>query len=35
MQIYSDFELLRAKLLERWPGIYIPYLPEKKAIGNL
>ena len=31
---YSDFFSLREKLLERWPGIYIPPIPPKKAIGN-
>ena len=23
----SEFELLREKLIERWPAVYIPYLP--------
>ena len=32
---FSEFLLLRDKLLERWPAVYIPYLPEKKAFGNL
>ena len=31
---YSEFDFLRKKLAERWPGIYIPALPEKKVIGN-
>lgn len=32
---YSDFFTLRKKLVERWPGVYIPNIPPKKAIGNL
>lgn len=32
---YSDFFALREKLLERWPGVYIPNIPPKKAVGNL
>lgn len=32
---YSDFDILRAKLLERWPGLYIPNIPPKKMVGNL
>lgn len=32
---YSDFDALRAKLVERWPGIYIPNIPHKKMVGNL
>ena len=31
---YSDFFALREKLQERWPGIYIPNVPPKKAVGN-
>lgn len=31
---YSDFFALREKLLERWPGVYIPNIPPKKAVGN-
>lgn len=31
---YSDFVALRNKMLERWPGIFIPALPPKKAIGG-
>jgi sorting nexin-1/2 len=31
---YNDFLLLREKITERWPGIYIPLLPEKKMVGN-
>ena len=32
---YSDFFTLRKKLVQRWPGVYIPNIPPKKAIGNL
>lgn len=32
---YSDFFSLYEKLLQRWPGIYIPRLPPKKVIGNM
>ena len=31
---YSDFDALRKKMLERWPGIFIPNIPHKKLIGN-
>lgn len=30
---YKDFDSLRNKLLERWPGIYIPNIPHKKKVG--
>ena len=32
---YSDFFSLYEKLLQRWPGIYIPPIPPKKLIGNM
>jgi hypothetical protein len=32
---YSDFFELRKKLLENWPGIFIPAVPGKKSIVNL
>lgn len=32
---YSDFDALRSKLVERWPGVYIPNIPHKKIVGNL
>ena len=32
---FSDFFSLRKKLVERWPGIFIPAIPPKKAVGNL
>ncbi len=32
---YRDFDALRKKMVERWPGIYIPKLPnKKKLVGN-
>lgn len=31
---YSDFYALRCKLVERWPGIFIPNIPPKKIVGN-
>ena len=32
---YSDFYALRAKLMERWPGVYIPNIPPKKAVVSI
>jgi hypothetical protein len=32
---YSDFYALHEKLLERWPGIYVPNIPPKVVVGNL
>ena len=32
---FSDFYSLREKLVERWPGLYIPNLPPKLTMGNL
>ena len=32
---YSDFFALYEKLLQRWPGIYVPRIPPKKITGNL
>jgi hypothetical protein len=29
---YGEFYELRAKLVENWPGIFVPPLPEKKAV---
>ena len=31
---YKEFFALRATLALRWPGIYIPAMPEKKLVGN-
>lgn len=30
---YRDFDSLRSKLVERWPGIFIPNIPHKKTVG--
>jgi sorting nexin-1/2 len=32
---YSDFFALRAKLTERWPGVFIPNIPPKKAVVRI
>ncbi len=32
---FSDFYALREKLVERWPGIYIPNIPHKKMVVNI
>lgn len=32
---YNEFNTLRAVLIQRWPGIYVPAIPEKKAVGNM
>ena len=32
---YSDFFALYEKLIQRWPGVYIPNIPPKKVTGNL
>lgn len=31
---FSEFYALYQALTARWPGVYIPAIPEKKAIGN-
>jgi len=31
---YKEFHLLRQQLVTRLPGLYIPPVPPKKAIGN-
>ena len=31
---FSDFLALRTSFVDRFPGLYIPPLPGKKAIGN-
>lgn len=31
---YRDFFALKNALTQRWPGIFIPALPEKKLVGN-
>lgn len=30
---YRDFDALRSKLMENWPGVYIPNIPHKQAVG--
>ena len=30
---YRDFDALRRKLVERWPGVFIPNIPHKKTMG--
>ena len=32
---YSDFFTLREKLIERWPGVYIPNIPPKKVVVKI
>jgi len=29
---YNEFYLLRQNLVGRWPGVYIPAMPPKKAV---
>ena len=31
---YRDFDALRKKLMERWPGVFVPNIPHKKTVGN-
>ena len=31
---FSEFFSLRETLASRWPGVYIPAIPEKKMMGN-
>lgn len=31
---YSDFLIFKQHMANRWPGIYVPSLPEKKFLGN-
>jgi sorting nexin-1/2 len=31
---FSEFYALREALATRWPGVYIPAIPEKKMMGN-
>ena len=30
---YNDFIALRLAFVQRWPGCYIPYLPEKQGLS--
>ena len=32
---FSDFNTLRKAMVKRWPGVYVPPIPEKKAVGNM
>lgn len=32
---YSDFYSLYEKLLQRWPGVYVPRIPPKQITGNM
>lgn len=32
---FSDFLVLRDSLFKRWPGVFLPAIPPKKAVGNL
>ncbi len=34
MRRFSEFFALRNMLSLRWPGVYIPQIPEKKVMGN-
>lgn len=31
---YNEFFMLRQTLSQRWPGLFIPCIPPKKAVGN-
>ena len=31
---YNEFFTLRSTLKMRWPGVFIPSIPPKKAVGN-
>lgn len=31
---YRDFDALRKKFVDRWPGVFIPNIPHKKKVGN-
>lgn len=31
---FKEFNAFRTVMLQRWPGIYIPSLPEKKFMGS-
>lgn len=31
---FRDFFALKNGLNQRWPGVFIPALPEKKLVGN-
>ncbi len=31
---YNEFHTLRQTICQRWPGLFVPCIPEKKAVGN-
>jgi hypothetical protein len=31
---YKEFDALHLSLLDRWPGCYVPAIPEKSAVGD-
>ena len=31
---YNEFFMLRTTLCARWPGLFVPCIPPKKAVGN-
>ena len=35
MRLYSDFILIRKTLCKKWPGVYIPPIPNKPLLSNL
>ena len=35
MRRYSDFFILRETFLNRWPGLYIPKLPERTPVAKI
>jgi hypothetical protein len=34
MRRYNEFFALRQVLCSRWPGLFVPCIPPKKAVGN-
>jgi hypothetical protein len=34
MRRYNEFYGLRTLLCQRWPGLFVPAIPPKKAVGN-
>ncbi len=34
MRRYNEFFTLRTILCQRWPGLFVPSIPPKKAVGN-
>jgi len=31
---YNEFHTLHATLVERWPGCFVPCIPEKQMLGD-